>query len=329
MLIDVHSHTLPPPALDYVLKNKDAFGTEMIQLGPKTFLRFASGGMHPVTTGFTDISVRLQDMSMRGIDKSVISVSPALFYYDAPVDAALKLAQICNDYAYQAVQEFPDRLEAMATVPMQQIDVAIQELDRAHRELGMNAVEIAAILPNVMPDDASLDPFYDYCQREGILIFLHPTFTNTEPPYDKYYNMNLLGYVQETNWAANRLILGGVFDRFPKLHILLCHGGGLFPYQFGRMVHCWQVRSEAKQNCPLSPENYLGNLYYDTITHWDKALDFLVENFGVEHVLAGTDYPYDMADDALRDTVDHLKLSPGQAELVSFRNYENLAKTKS
>lgn len=323
MLIDVHSHTLPPPAMDYLLSHQEAFGTELIHLGSKTFLRFSSGGMHPVTKAFTDMDVRLKDMAERGVDKSVISVSPALFYYDAPAEAAKRLAEICNDYAYEMVQRYPKQLEAMATVPMQDMGMALTELERARR-MGMQAVEIAAIVPGIMPDDPYMDPFFEYCQRENILIFLHPTFTGTEPPYDKYYNMNLIGYVQETNWAANRLIFGGVFERFPNLHILLCHGGGLFPYQFGRLVHGWQVRPEAKQNCPRSPESYLKNLFYDTVTHWDKALAFLAENFGADQIIAGTDYPYDMADDHLAATLAALSLDDVQIEKIGAKNYLGL-----
>lgn len=322
MLIDVHSHFIPPEGLEYLLSKPEVFGTTTTELHGMPFLRFASGGVHPLTPGFTDIDRRLADMDRQGVDVQVLSVSPAMFYYEADAEYSDQLARICNDYAYKITQQYPDRFRAMADVAMQDMDLALKELRRVHEEYHMNAVETAAILPGIMPDDDYMMPFYEYCEKESVTIFLHPTFTGTEPPYDRYYNMNLIGYVQETNWALNRLIFGGVFERFPDLRILACHGGGLFPYQFGRLVHGWQVRPETKVSCPKSPENYLGNIYYDSVTHSTKSLRFLIEGFGADRVLTGTDYPYDMADDDPAQTLRSLELDPDTAAMIAHKTAE-------
>lgn len=321
MQIDVHSHFLPPKVLEYFQEHKDIFQIEVIQTPDKKLLKLPGGGFHPLSDGFTNYEKRLADMEKSGTTKSVLSAAPVLFFYELDAKYAYDVAVICNDYAADLAKRYPDKFDAMATVPLQDMDLALLELERVRSQYGIHAVETGCILPGYMPDSEYMYPFYEYCEKNNILIFIHPTFTGREPPYDKYYNMNLIGYVQETNWALNRMIFGGVFEKFPGLRILACHGGGLFPYQFGRLIHGWQVRPEAKESCPKSPENYLKNIYFDTITHWPAALQFLAEQFGSEQIMLGTDYPYDMADAAPDETLKALRMDAGGKDKIAFGNY--------
>lgn len=324
MLIDMHTHYIAPKAVELLENHPKEFKTTFIEKNGLRLMKFDGGGFHPMLPGFTDKKQRAKDMEKAGIDKAVICVSPAYFYYDTPIELGLEMARVSNDWAAEYVKEEPDRIiGAMATVPMQDINTAIDELDRAHKDLGMNAVEIGAILPGLMPEDSSLEPFYSYCEDNNILIYLHPTFTGHNPPYDKYYNMNLIGYVQETNWAVNRLLFGGVMYRHPNLKILLSHGGGLFPYQYGRLLHGNEVRPETKVDLPVPISQCIGGFYYDTITHWPAALEFLAKNFGADHVMAGTDYPYDMADMNVKTNIESLNISSDELELIKYKNANN------
>lgn len=321
MHIDVHNHFMPPEVLEYFREHKQVFQIEVAETPERKLLKLPGGGFHPLSGEFTDYEKRLAYMTRAGTTKAVLSAAPLLFFYHLDAKYANDVAVICNDYAAGLADRFPDRFDAMATVPLQDMALALDELERARSSYGIRAVEIGCILPGYMPDSEYMYPFYEYCEKNGILVFIHPTFTGTQPPYDKYYNMNLIGYVQETNWALNRMILGGVFESFPGLRVLACHGGGLFPYQLGRLIHGWQVRPEAREKCPRSPENYLKNIYFDTITHWPAALQFLVEQFGSSQVMLGTDYPYDMADPAPGDTIKALDLTPDARESIASGNY--------
>ena len=211
-------------------------------------------------------------------------------------------------------------------VPMQNIGLAIDELSRVHTEKGMNAVEIAPVINGKMLDAPEFFPFYEYCEKMEILIYLHPARVGKMAPYDKFHGMNLMGYVEETNWALVRMIFGGVFQRFPHLKVLTSHGGGNFPYQYGRLLHGFEVRAEAKEFIQSPPSEYVKNIYFDTITHWKPSLQFLVDSFGADHVLMGTDYPYDMADSDPVGSVNALRLTSKERVSVLGENCRKILK---
>ena len=319
MTIDAHTHYIPKELAEYMMKNSKAVKAE-VEVKEGVYWIRMSGFYFPLTSQFYNLEKRLSDMDISGIDRGVLSISPLMFFYDIDSRTALEICRLCNDWAYNFVKQCPERLGSMAMLPMQNIDLAIQEMERTHKEFGMNAVEIAPVINGDMLDNEKYFPFYEYCEENGILIYLHPSQTDRSDPYDKYHAMNLIGYVQETNWALTRMIFGGVFERFPKLHILASHGGGHFPYQFGRLMHGYKVRKETKEFVDRPLTEYLQNIYFDTITHWTPALQFLVDSFGADHVMMGTDYPYDMADHTPVVSVDSLKITREEREWIKSGN---------
>ena len=321
MTVDVHSHFLPVELAEYLAACKDEqTGVNAVLQDGVWQIKTNSGFAFPLVPEYYDYEKRVVDMDKARIDKSVLSISPLFFFYDTDPKIALEICQLCNDWAFRFALEHSERFDSMARVPMQDIDLAIQEMDRAHRELGMQAVEIAPVINGEMLDDPKFFPFYQYCEEHGILLYLHPALVDRRPPYDKYHAMNLMGYVQETNWALVRMLFGGVFEQFPGLKVLTSHAGGQFPYQFGRLMHGHEVRQEAKIHVTKPLTNYLKNIYFDTITHWTPALQFLVDNFGADHVLMGTDYPYDMADSRPVDSVEALKLTSSERSMILAGN---------
>lgn len=323
MTIDAHTHFIPRELAEYLMANPGKTTCEVEEKDGVYWMR-KDGFYFPLIPQFYDAMTRFADMDRQRIDKGILSVSPLLFFYEADRDTCLEICRICNDWAAGQVRQYPERYGAMAMVPMQDIDAAVAEMKRAHEELGMNAVEIAPVINGEMLDSRRFYPFYDYCAQNGIVIYLHPAMVDRRPPYDKYHAMNLVGYVQETNWALVRMIFGGVFKAFPQLRVFTSHAGGDFPYQFGRLVHGYEARAEAKVDIDQPPSAYLENIYYDTITHWPAALQFLVDNFGADHVLMGTDYPYDMADAAPVVTVEALRLTADERRSILSENTTRL-----
>lgn len=324
MNIDAHSHFIPETLLDFIRKNGKAVNTEIIEVDGKSFIRHLEGFQYPLFDGFYKTEARLADMQKMRIDHAVLSVSPGTFYYWIDAKAALETSKMCNDWVSELAKAYPAHFSGMATLPMQDISLSLKELERAHKKLGLNALEIAPVINEKNLDEREFFPIYEYCAAHNIFIALHPYYIGVKPQFARYYNTNLIANVLETNMGINSLIFGGVFEAFPQLKVLCAHGGGYFPYQIGRLIHGHKVRSEARVNISKSPDTYLSNLYYDTITHWTPALQFLVDHFGSDHVVVGTDYPYDMGDYEPVQHVNVLRLTSTERHNILEKTISNL-----
>lgn len=324
MKIDAHSHFIPENLLDFIRKEGTKINTEIIVQNGKEYIRHFEGFQYPLFPGFYDRKEKLSDMQKMRIDHTVLSVSPGSFYYWIDAEAALETSKMCNDWVSALSADDPEHFSGMATLPMQDIHLSLKELERAHEKLGLQALEIGPVINDKNLDEREFFPIYEYCAANHILIALHPYYIGVKPQFARYYNTNLIANVLETNMGINSLIFGGVFEQFPDLKVLGAHGGGYFPYQLGRLVHGHKVREEAKINIKKSPDAYLSNLYYDTITHWTPALQFLIDNFGADHVVIGTDYPYDMGDYQPVEHVEELRLTAAQREKILSGNIYSL-----
>jgi aminocarboxymuconate-semialdehyde decarboxylase len=153
-------------------------------------------------------------------------------------------------------------------------------------------------------DDPSFEPLWATAQELGAFIFVHPVNVAGADRLKSYYLQNLIGNPLDTTIAAACLIFGGVMDRYPKLKIVLAHGGGFTPYQAARWEHGWKVRPEPKKTMTAQPKDIAKRFLYDTILHSDKTLEAMIGLVGADRVLLGSDYPYDMA---MLDCVAHVK----------------------
>ena len=325
MRIDAHSHFIPDTLIDFIRTEGAKINTEIIEQDGQTYMRHFEGFQYPLFKGFYDPQEKLKDMEKIGLDHTVLSVSPGSFYYwIRDTGAALETAKMCNDWVAALSHKDTSYFSGMATIPMQDPALGLKELERAHDTLGLKALEITPVINEKNLDEKEFFPIYEFCAENHILIALHPYYIGVKPQYARYYNTNLIANVLETNIGINSLIFGGVFQQFPELKVLCAHGGGYFPYQFGRLMHGYQVRPEPKVNISSPPDTYLDNLYYDTITHWTPALQFLVDTFGDGHVVIGTDYPYDMGDYQPIERVNALRLTRDQRERILGKNILSL-----
>jgi len=244
----------------------------------------------------TSIETRLKDMDRMGIDVQAIAPAPHQTYYWCEPGEGAELARMVNERLAQIVAATPERFVALGTVPLQDAGLAVAELEYGVKKLGLRGVEINPSVNGVdLPHPSlSLDRFFAKVQELDVLIFMHPVgFTHGERLKDHYFN-NVIGNPLETTVAASHLIFDGVMERYPKLKVVLPHGGGYLAHYWARMDHAHGARADCRVHIRRKPSSYLEKFYFDSITFDPGMLHHLVERFGADHVLLGTDYPYDM-----------------------------------
>jgi aminocarboxymuconate-semialdehyde decarboxylase len=256
----------------------------------------------------TDIAVRLKDMDRMGIDIQAVSPAPNQTYYWTDPGMGAELARGVNEGIAAIIARHPDRFVGLGTVPLQDVSLAVSELEYCVKKLGLRGVEINPSVNglDLTSKKLNLDRFFAKAQELDIVIFMHPIgFTQGERLLDHYFN-NVIGNPLETTVAASHLIFDGVMDRHPKLKVVLPHAGGYLAHYWARMDHAWRARPDCRVVIGKKPSSYLEKFYFDTITFDRGMLSHLIERFGADHVLLGTDYPYDMGMEHPLDFTDYL-----------------------
>ena len=277
----------------------------------------------------TSIEVRLKDMDKMGIDIQAVSPAPFQYYYWAEPSLGRDLARQVNDRIADIAAKWPDRFVGIGTVPLQDADMAVAELERMVKTLGMRGVEINTNVNGLDLTDPklNLEKFFRKAQELDIVILIHPMgFTEGRRLFDHYFN-NVIGNPMDTTIAASHLIFDGVMKRNPKLKVVLAHGGGYLAHYPGRMDHAHGARKDCRVVIKEKPTSFLKRMYFDTITFDSSMLRFLVDYYGADHVLLGTDYPYDMADfDPVGSVNAAPKLAKAEKELIMGANAARLLK---
>jgi aminocarboxymuconate-semialdehyde decarboxylase len=240
-----------------------------------------------------------------------------------------QLARAQNERLAEVVAQHPDRFVALGTVPLQDTSLAIAELEHCVRKLGMRGVEINPSVKGMDLTDArlGLDRFFAAVQALDVIIFMHPIgFTHGERLVDHYFS-NIIGNPLETTVATSHLIFDGVMERHPKLKIVLPHAGGYLAHYWARMDHAYKARPDTHGQMKRKPSSYLEKFYFDTITFDHGMLAHLIARFGADHVLLGTDYPYDMGMERPIDFIGGVKgLSQAEVAAIAGGNAARLLK---
>jgi len=277
------------------------------------------------------IEERLQDMDKMGVDIQAVAPAPYHYFYFTDPELGASLARDVNHGIANVVASHPDRFVGLGSVPLQNPKMAVKELEYCVKKLGLKGVEICTNVngKNLTDPSLGLEKFFAKANELGIVVFMHPLgFTQGERLSNHYFN-NVIGNPLETTIAVSHLIFDGVIARYPKIKFLAAHGGGFLAHYWARMDHAWGARKDCRTVIKKKPSSYLEKIYFDTITHDPEMLGNLVNRFGANHVMLGTDYPYDMADDHPLKTIKAVKgLSTSDRQLIEGGNAVKLMKIK-
>jgi aminocarboxymuconate-semialdehyde decarboxylase len=255
--------------------------------------------MYPsISDALTSPAARIEHMDRMGVDVQGLATFVSEYNYWAPGPAAAESARIQNDNLAAAVAANPDRYVAMgATVPLQDIDLAIAEMDRAVDDLGFKGLQIGGTVDGRNLDEPRFRPFWAAVEAKGIPVILHPSGYPEGQRFGNYFLTNCIGNPLETMVAVTRMIFGGLFEEHPGIKLVLLHGGGYLPFYSSRADHTWEVRPETRVKIPdQTPSAYMKRLFYDTMVFQPLYLRHLIEIVGVDRVMLGTDFPFDMGD---------------------------------
>lgn len=293
MLIDVHAHAQPPDFHDLLARSG------RFELGGENehglLLRDTSSGIVTISPTMPDIHERIAAMDEHEVDVQILSLSVPQVYF-ASGDEALSLTQHCNDYLASMVEQYPDRFRALASIPLtaSTIDDSVRELNRCVEELGMVGFIIGSNIDGEPIDSPKWDPFYEEANRLGAAMFVHPMLPVDTRSMDAYALAPMVGYLLDTTVAVSRLIFSNFFGRFLGVNVIVGHLGGALPFITGRLDDGFRIYEETQQ-ITRPPSEAVRDLYVDTVSSHEPAIQCAIDTLGIEHVLFGTDYPNAMA----------------------------------
>jgi aminocarboxymuconate-semialdehyde decarboxylase len=315
MNIDLHSHFFPVEALQNPGKYQDRAPKVVLQNG-KLSVTSRIGFRPGLGPGAYDPVARIKALDEMSIDLQAISPSPILlFYWEEPAVAAY-FSRKQNEAIQEIVKKHPDRFVGFGSVPLQSVAESIAIAQEA-KAMGLKGLEIGNAVGDKPLDDLMFEPFFDAAQELDMLLFVHPLEggLDADDPLSPILG-NVLQFTFRTTMMVERMILKGMFEKYPNLRLCLSHGGGLLAFNIWRFDHSYGLRSELRKQLPRKPSEYLKKMYFDSIVHSVAALQFLVRVAGADRVVIGTDYPMAMGDFAPVAKIKELDLSTPERELI-------------
>jgi aminocarboxymuconate-semialdehyde decarboxylase len=308
--IDIHTHILPKDIPNW----KDRFGyggfirldhykpccAHMIRDDGKSFRDIGDNCWSPER--------RIEEMDEANVAVQVLSTVPVMFSYWANKEDGAEVSRFLNDHIAEIVSEYPLRFAGLGTVPMQDTSMAIRELERC-KASGMAGVQIGTNVNQLNLGEPQFFEFFKACEELDMAVFVHPWEMMGEAEMQKYWLPWLVGMPAETSRAICSLIFSGTLEKLPSLRICFAHGGGSFPATIGRVEHGFAVRPDlcAVDN-ERNPRDYFGRLYFDSLVHDRRMLEYLIAIAGVDHVALGTDYPFPLGEERPGELIEGLDL---------------------
>ena len=309
--IDIHTHILPENWPDlkerygyggFVQLDHHKCGCARMMVDGKFFREIQENCWSP--------EVRMKECDDHGVHVQVLSTVPVMFNYWAKAEDTHDLSRYLNDHIAGIVKQYPKRFIGLGTLPMQSPKLAIQELERCVKDIGLAGVQIGSHINDWNLNAPELAEFFAAAEELDAAIFVHPWDMVGKEKMQKYWMPWLVGMPAETSLAINSMIFGGVLERHPKLRVAFAHGGGSFPATIGRIEHAYNVRPDLMTvDNPHNPRKYLEQIYLDTLVHDQGMLDYVVNLMGPEKLALGTDYPFPLGE-----------LEPGK--LIHSMNYD-------
>ena len=326
--VDIHCHVATPAADEIARASFDPTSDALFRFSSEATRAVNRKQGETIAALITETAPRLAIMDATGIDVQAVSPAPHQYYYALEPGLGRETSRLVNDRIAELVALHPDRFVGLGTVPMQAPELAIAELERAVKTLGLRGVELGT---NVMGEELAsprFRPFWAKAEEFGIVVFLHPSGFSDGRRLAEHYFINVIGNPLDTTVAVSHLIFGGVLDAYPKLKIVCAHGGGFLAAYSGRMDHAHEARPDCRAVIKRPPTRYLKKLYFDTIVFTHHQLEYLAELYGSDHLMLGTDYPYDMGEADPVGFIGSSKLGAAEKARMMGLNAARLLKIK-
>lgn len=317
----MHTHILPEKLPNFA--EKFGYG-DFIHLVHERegFANMMKGGVffREIAKNCWDPEVRIREYELFRTSVQVVCTIPVMFSYWAKPEHCLDLSMFLNDHLAGITDDYPERYIALGTVPMQDTDLAVRELQRL-KELGFPGVQVGSNINGQNLSEARFFPFFEACQELDMAVFIHPWEMMGESDMKKYWLPWLVGMPAETARAACSLIFGGVLERLPRLRVCLAHAGGSLVPTIGRIEHGFNCRPDlvAVDN-PVTPRHYLNKIWYDSATHDPQLLRYILEVVGDDRVCLGTDYPFPLGDLEIGAFIEKMELPADTVERIFYKN---------
>lgn len=322
MKIDIHTHIMPRdlPNFDEKFGYKGFISLHHHQHGKAQMIRDGKV-FREIEANCWDPVVRLQECDEHAVDVQVLSTIPVLFNYWAVPEDALEVCRYLNDHVAETVAAHPRRFIGLGTLPLQDTQLAIQELERCMGELGLAGIEIGTHINDWNLDDPNLFPVLEAAQDLGAAVFVHPWDMRGTQTIQKYWLPWLVAMPFETAIAISSLIFGGVLEKLPRLRLAFAHGGGSFGCLVGRIQHGYEVRPDLCAVHPIqNPKDYLGRFYVDSLVHEPEALRELIRIYGEKRVILGSDYPFPLGEHRPGTLIEQMGFGAETAERLLSNN---------
>ena len=299
-MIDFHTHIFPANLPNYNrIFNCDKY-LFIEEKDDETWLMYKNKLFRKIDRRCLYLEDRIKDMDAQGIEKQVLSIIPALFCYEVPANDLYQVAEFINKYLSCCVNQYPDRFLALGTLPMQDTELCLKTINfNLVNKLNLIGYQIGSNINNVNLDNEKFCPIYELLEKNKLVLFVHPWNMMGEKHIKDYWLPWLVGMPAENSRAISSMIFGGIFDKFPNLKVVFAHGGGSFCGTISRINHGYNVRPDlCAQNCSHEPLYYCKNnkIFVDSLVHSDKDLNNIINLFGENNVIMGSDYPFSLGE---------------------------------
>jgi aminocarboxymuconate-semialdehyde decarboxylase len=264
-----------------------------------------------------DIDARLRDMDAKGVDMRVLSLSTPNVY-EWRGKRQVEAARYINDATAAMCRAHPDRFAGLGSLPLDDIDASLAEIDRVTGELGLHGVAIGSNVGGVPLNDARFDPVWAKIDSMKLPVFEHPMFPVNTADMEEFELPLRVGFVYDTTTAAARMIYSGIFERYPNFPYIMAHTGGALLTILERLDNGYRLFPDCRKYINRLPSEYARHLYYDSCSFYGPALVMAHTIVGADHILWGSDDPYIGADTAHVDSLpipaaDKAKILGGNA----------------
>jgi aminocarboxymuconate-semialdehyde decarboxylase len=288
-IIDFHNHYYPPAYLDALRSGSSAVEVSIDGDGnPRIYY---PGDYNICVPGHRDIGYREKVLMDLGVDTQVLTLTTPGTHVETPA-TAVKFAALVNDAFAEVVGAKPGRFAALATLPLNDPAASVKELERACRVLGFRGAMLFSNVNGAGLNEERFWPIYEAANDLGAVLYIHPTHPVGVEAMTDFWLMPLVGFLMDTTLAAAKIVFSGIPERFGKIRWALCHLGGAIPYLAERLDRGFEAFSECRAHISRKPSEYLREFYYDTVNFNPGALKLGIAFAGVDHILAGSDYPH-------------------------------------